>query len=66
MRGLRDSVPVEEPEETQTDSVLDCLNLTVIDLHVTRSAVHLINVVAEFKKKGHFTTFYQPPSELHH
>ena len=47
-------------------------NLTVIDLHVTRSAVHLINVVADLKKKkqkkqkGHFITFYQPPSELHH
>lgn len=26
-------------------------NLTVIDLHVTRSAVHLINVVADLKKK---------------
>lgn len=35
-------------------SVLDCFelnNLTVIDLHVTRSAVHLINVVADFRKR---------------
>lgn len=35
-------------------SVLDCFqmnNLTVIDLHVLRSAVHLINVVADLKKK---------------
>lgn len=39
---------------------LDCFelnNLTVIDLHVTRSAVHLINVVADFKKKGTFHNF---------
>lgn len=57
MSGLWDSVPVGEPEEEQTDSVLDCLNFTVIDLHVTRSAVHLINVVAEFKKKGTFHNF---------
>lgn len=43
-----------------SSSVLDCCelnNLTVIDLHVMRSAVHLINVVADFKNKGHFTTF---------
>ena len=35
-------------------AVLDCFelnNLTVIDLHVMRSAVHLINVVADFRKR---------------
>ena len=45
-------------------SVLDCFelnNLTVIDLHVMRSAVHLINVVADFRK-GTFHNFL--PNDL--
>lgn len=34
-------------EDAQSPTVFE-LNLTVIDLHVLRSAVHLINVVADF------------------
>lgn len=72
MEGAQQKKQAVFPGSLVRRSVLDCfqmINLTVIDLHVLRSAVHLINVVADLKKKekkGHFTTFYQSPSELHH
>ena len=61
--GRRGGEEGRRKKKKEKERVAECLslspelfselnNLTVIDLHVTRSAVHLINVVADLKKKN--------------